>query len=254
MPKSPVAALPPAGTTQPEPGGPAPGGAARTTAVGLQALDVRLLPVGALTPNPWNPNRVDTRTFAKMKAYIQREGFVKPLVVRLHPDDAERYQIIDGEHRWKLATQLGLGEVPCVVLDVPDARAKMLTVNLNELGGQPAPDLLAELVHDLSRTTTLADLETLMPFSERELQDHLALLKLPAGLVLELEEEAAAHEGGAPKVITFVVEEASVVEDAIEHVVGTLEGRNRRGRALVAVCRAWLDAHPERSAAPPAAP
>ena len=211
----------------------------------LPALEPQLLRVDLIEPNPWNPNRVDARTMAKLRAQLRREGFVKPLIVRPHPDTPDRWQLIDGEHRWRIARDdLQLAAVPCVVVSVDDRRARLMTVNLNELGGEAAPQALAELLHDLSKATKLEDLETELPFSMRELEDSLALLKVPSGLLLDLEEEAKAHEAQAPKVITFVVDEASVVEEAIARVSEGLEGKNRRGRALTLLARAWLDAQP----------
>ena len=103
-------------------------------------LEVTHLPVGQLRPNPWNPNRVDPETMHKLREYIRREGLVQPLVVRKMPD---HYQILGGFHRWTICIELGYAEVPCVVVDVDDKRAKLLTVNLNELSGEPVPHLRA---------------------------------------------------------------------------------------------------------------
>ena len=214
-------------------------------------LAVVHLPVGALEPNPWNPNRMDDETLAKLTAYLKAEGLIQPLVVRPHPDAADRYQILGGFHRWSVCKdKLGYTEVPCVVVAVDDRRAKILTVNLNELSGEAAPHLLAELIHDLHRDTTLDDLATLLPYSERELADSLELLKLPAGLDLELERQAAAHRDGAPTVVTFVVDTPAPVEEAVALVADGLEGKNRRGRALEAICRAFLAEHRPPAAAP----
>ncbi len=46
----------------------------------LHALNIVALPVEKLDPNPWNPNRVHPRTMAKLRAFLVREGFVKPLL------------------------------------------------------------------------------------------------------------------------------------------------------------------------------
>ncbi len=208
----------------------------------LHALNVVALPVADLDPNPWNPNRVDARTMAKLRAFLVREGFVKPLLVRPSPEEDGRYQILNGEHRWRIARdELEMEEVPGVIVEVDDHRARVLTVNLNELGGEPAPDALAQLVHDLALDASLADLETELPYSLRELEDSLALLKVPHGLALELDQAAKSHEDGAPQVLQFVVDEAEVVETTMGHLTEMLEGKNRRGRALVMLCRDWLE-------------
>ena len=204
-------------------------------------LTVVHLPVDALVPNPWNPNRMDDTMRAKVRAYVQQEGLVQPLVVRVCPDDSALYQILGGYHRWLICKEdLGYTEVPCVVVDVDDRRAKVLTVNLNDLGGQSVPHLLAELVHDLHRDTSLDDLATLLPYDSRELADSLELLKLPAGLDLQLEAEAAAHADGAPKMLTFLVDEAEPVNAAIERLAGTLRGRtDGAGRWSPSAASTW---------------
>lgn len=203
-------------------------------------LEVVHLPVGELRPNPWNPNRVPADVMHKLREYIRKEGLVQPLVVRRMPD---HYQILGGFHRWTICKdELGYSEVPCVVVDVDDKRAKLLTVNLNELSGDPVPALMAELVHDLSRDTSLEDLSTLLPYSEAELRDFEELLKLPDGLAAWVEEEVEREKREAPTVLTFVVERAEPVEAAVSHLMQGLDGKNRRGRALTLMAEAYLTA------------
>ena len=215
-------------------------------------LEVVQLPVDALEPNPWNPNRMDEETRAKLTAYLRHRGLLQPLVVRpLSKGRKPRYQILGGFHRWQICREdLGYATVPCVVAELNDRDAKVLTVNLNELSGEPAPHLLAELIHDLNRDVTLDDLATQLPYSERQLADSLELLKVPDGLALQLEAEVKAHRDGQPTLLSFMVDEAEPVEQALAQVGAGLDGKNRRGRALTAVCLAYLEAHPPEE--PPA--
>jgi ParB/RepB/Spo0J family partition protein len=204
----------------------------------VEKLTVTEIGVEKLTPNPWNPNRMSEAMRAKLKAYLQREGFVEPLVVR---PLGEGYQILGGFHRWEIAKELGYASVPCVVVEVDDKRAKILTINLNEMKGQSLPTLLANLVHDLSKELVLEDLEKQLPYSIDELKDSLDLLKIPDGLDDFLKQEAERQARERPQILTFVVEDAEIVERAIEmakrkHGVGT------RGAALVAIARAYVSA------------
>ena len=64
--------------------------------------------MGSLNANPWNPNRVPPDLYEKLRAYLEREGFVEPLVVRPKGD---RFEILGGFHRWKIAGELGLHEL-----------------------------------------------------------------------------------------------------------------------------------------------
>src|SRR5438045_6741 len=73
-----------------------------------------VVPVDAIEPNPWNPNAMDKAMFEKELASIRKYGFVDPLTVREVDFIGHRhYEIIDGEHRWKAAKQLGYAELPC---------------------------------------------------------------------------------------------------------------------------------------------
>jgi ParB-like chromosome segregation protein Spo0J len=217
-----------------------------------QRLEVVHLPIGDLRPNPWNPNRVPADVMHKLREYLRKEGLVQPLVVRRMPD---HYQILGGFHRWSICKdELGYTEIPCVVVDVDEKRAKLLTVNLNELSGDPVPHLMAALVHDLSRDTSLEDLSTLLPYSESELLDFEELLKLPDGLAAWVEEEIAREKKEAPTVLTFVVERAEPVEAAVKHVMEGLDGKNRRGRALTVLAEAYLIAKGLAVPAPETAP
>jgi len=120
-------------------------------------------------------------------------------------------------------------------------RAKVLSINLNELKGQSLPQLLAELIHDLSKEATLDDLETQLPYSLSELKDSLEILKLPDGLDAWLEEQAARQERERPVILSFVVDDAEPVERALEEASARQPAGLTRGRALVEIARAYLE-------------
>jgi ParB/RepB/Spo0J family partition protein len=202
-----------------------------------ETLKITDIPVEKLTPNPWNPNRMSQEMRHKLKEYIRREGFVEPIVVRPKGDG---YEILGGFHRWSIAGELGYKSVPCVVVNLDDRKAKILTVNLNEMKGQSMPDLLANLVHDLSREATLQDLETQLPYSLNELKDSVELLKIPDGLEAYLAEEAARLEKLRPQILSFVVDNPEAVEAAIKAAMVKQENNPTRGRALLEICRHYL--------------
>jgi hypothetical protein len=139
---------------------------------------------------------------------------------------------------------LGYATVPCVVVDLDDRRSKILTINLNEMKGQSLPALLANLVHDLSKELVLEDLEKQLPYSLDELKDSLDLLKIPDGLDDLLRAEAARQARERPQILTFVVDDAGVVEEAIE-LVKRRQGIGTRGAALTAIARAYLEGSDE---------
>jgi ParB/RepB/Spo0J family partition protein len=211
------------------------------TVVRESRLKVQDVPVERLHPNPWNPNRVPPEMYAKLRAYIEREGLVEPLVVR-PAEEPGHYQILGGEHRARIAKELGMTHVPCAVVEVDDRRAKILTVNLNELKGQSVPALLAELVHDLSRDLSLEDLETQLPYDLAQLEDLQDLLRIPDGLEAELAAEAERMERERPRILSFALspEQAEVVEEAITRALDDVAGTSR-GAALTQMARVYLE-------------
>ena len=205
--------------------------------VGKETIQITEIAVEKLRPNPWNPNRMSEEMRHKLREYIKKEGFVEPIVVRAKDED---FEILGGFHRWSIAKELNYKTVPCVILDLDDRRAKILSVNLNEMKGQSLPNLLSNLIHDLSKEITLEDLETQLPYSMTELRDTLELLKIPDGLEAYLDEEAARQEQQRPKILSFVVDDEEPIERAITVAMARSEDNPSRGKALLEICRAYL--------------
>jgi ParB/RepB/Spo0J family partition protein len=202
-------------------------------------LKVVDLPVERLRPNGWNVNRMDDARFEKLKRYLKREQFLEPIVVR--PIGPDTYEIVGGEHRWRAAQELGYATIPCAVVKLDDKQARIASINLNELSGAPAPDLLAQLIHELSRDTHLSDLATWLPFDEDELEDLTDLLKIPDGLEEQLAADAARMERERPRVLSFAVsaDDERVVEAAIE-LAAKDTGASSRGRALLTLAESYI--------------
>lgn len=141
------------------------------TKTGLKTVD---LPVDDLRPNPWNPNRMDERTLQATKESLATYGFVEPTLVRPHPDEEGAYQIINGEHRWKVAPDLGYQVIPCVVATLSDTAARKLTIVLNETRGEPDDHLLGTLLAELQKEEG-EGLRNALRYNDAEV-DHLLAL------------------------------------------------------------------------------
>ena len=201
-----------------------------------KAFELVEIDVGNLKPNPWNPNRMSEEMYHKLKAYVKREGLVEPIVVRPKGDG---YEILGGFHRWKIAKELGYETVPCAVVELDDRRAKILSINLNEMKGQSVSALLSDLVHDLSRELTLKDLESQLPYTEADLKDALEIMKIPDGLEAYLDAEVEKAERERPHILSFVVEDVETVEKALESA-SQRNGGLTRGKSLVEIARAYV--------------
>lgn len=130
-----------------------------------------------LLPNPWNPNRMTAQMYAKLLESMQLYGPIDPLLVR---ENGYFYEIIDGEHRFRVASDLGHEEFDCVNLGkIDDATAKKLTVIANELHGQADPTQMGDLLAEIMQLTSLEELLVALPYSEDVLAGFLGTDVLP---------------------------------------------------------------------------
>lgn len=85
------------------------------------------LPLAKLQAGKYQPRtRMDEGALQELAASIRAQGLMQPILVR--PVDAERYEIIAGERRFRAARIAGLTEVPVLVRDVPDQAAAAMAL------------------------------------------------------------------------------------------------------------------------------
>jgi ParB family transcriptional regulator, chromosome partitioning protein len=83
------------------------------------------LPLDRLQRGRYQP-RMDLRpeTLQELADSIKAQGIVQPIVVRpidgTQAFEAQRYEIIAGERRWRAAQMAGLAEIPALIRNIPD--------------------------------------------------------------------------------------------------------------------------------------
>ena len=65
----------------------------------------------------------DLEKIQQLAASIQKYGILEPLLVRPIPHQANHYELVAGERRYRAALQLGLKTVPVVIRDMDDQQA-----------------------------------------------------------------------------------------------------------------------------------
>ena len=209
-------------------------------------LGPRRVPLDDLMPHPLNANVMPPEYRDKLRAHIKRTGRYPFLVVRPHPEEPGKYQVLDGHHRVAVLRELGHTEARCDVWDVDDREAKLLLATLNRLEGQDAPLRRAQLVHELLGEMNLEDLAGLLPETDKQLEELHSLLEFPAEEVAAmLEAEAEEAERVLPRVLSFVVtpEQEEVIENAVEAASDGTPGRDRRARGLANLAKRFLEEH-----------
>jgi ParB-like chromosome segregation protein Spo0J len=204
-------------------------------------IEVVYLRVDSMEPNPWNPNKMTDEMLRKEEESIREFGFVDPITVRRRRH-MDKIQIIDGEHRWKAAANIGLEEIPCIILDVDDTTAEQLTIVLNDLRGKPNEERLAALVKDLSARRSMLDLERVLPYKRERLAEMIAerkadfdwdALKRP-----KAEEKQEETRQWVERIYRLPHSAAAVIDEAIGKVKS--EGVNDDWQALELICADYM--------------
>ena len=128
----------------------------------LERLTIEYVPVGALMPNPYNPNRQNEHDFELLLRSMEEDGFTQPiLAVRIteeHRSDPvfSRFAvgdqvIIDGEHRWQGASKVGYAEIPVVFTDETPEQMRISTLRHNRARGSEDIELTAQILRDLEQ-------------------------------------------------------------------------------------------------------
>ena len=84
---------------------------------------VVFLPPRAIRPNPVQPRKVFREdALAELADSIRQHGVLQPLSVRRV---GNAYELIAGERRLRAAKMAGLGEIPCIVMNMTDQESGM---------------------------------------------------------------------------------------------------------------------------------
>jgi ParB family chromosome partitioning protein len=109
-----------------------------------QDSDMQEIPIEWLQRGTCQPRRdMDQDALADLAKSISSHGMIQPIVVR--PIDADRYEIIAGERRWRAAQQARLANVPVLIRHVTDkdAIAMALIENIQREDLNPIEEAIA---------------------------------------------------------------------------------------------------------------
>nr|WP_240895323.1 ParB/RepB/Spo0J family partition protein [Kineococcus siccus] len=143
------------------------------------------VPVTAIVPNPRQPRTVfDEDELAELVHSVQEIGVLQPIVVRPVPGvegEAETYELVMGERRWRAATDAGLTTVPAIVRETADddLLRDALLENLHRSQLNPLEEAAAyqQLLEDFG--CTHEELASRIGRSRPQISNTLRLLKLP---------------------------------------------------------------------------
>ncbi len=202
----------------------------------MQIVEV---PSGKVFPAAWNANEMDPAMFAHLNASISHFGLVSPLVVRRIEN---HYETIGGNQRLKVLKESGAKTLPCVVVEMNDAQAKVLSQGLNHIHGSDNLGLRAELLRQIMKATPAKEVLSILPetpqsLAEASRQDQLSLDDYLQAQ--KLSQKARLHHF----TVQLTAEQARVVEEAFDYLeshLGINGGPKSRGAALYWLCQKFL--------------
>jgi hypothetical protein len=132
--------------------------------IALKQLQVEHVAPAELKPNSYNPNRQTEDEFQMLLASMREDGFTQPILCM--PDGT----IVDGEHRWKAAQELGYETVPVVRVSMTEAQRRIATMRHNRARGQDDTAAVAELMLDLEKLGALDWAQEALLLSDEEMR------------------------------------------------------------------------------------
>lgn len=208
--------------------------------------DRRKLALDKLVPNPEQPRKFfDATALDELAASIAVHGLLQPILVRPHPRETGRWQIVAGERRWLAAGNAGLTEVPVVVRELDDRTALELGLIENVLREDITPMEEARALKGLLDATgwSYAQLGERLGKNKAWVDHRVRLLKMPAPVQEALERQVATPEGKlarpfSPRHAGVVVqapeaEQVALIEAIVADGLSVAEA-DRRVKALVA--------------------
>ena len=124
------------------------------------------LRIDRLVEADWNPNRVPPATLRKIRRSIEEYGVVENLVARPHPQRSGCYEVLSGNHRLRILRELGHESAPVVLVELDDARARLLAQTLNRTRGRDDSQAYALVLEQILAGLDVSEVVSFLPETE----------------------------------------------------------------------------------------
>jgi ParB family transcriptional regulator, chromosome partitioning protein len=166
------------------------------------ASPLRMLAIASIKPLPGNPRKYfDETALDELAASIATRGVIQPVIVRPHPE-AQGFQLVAGERRWRAAQRARLHEIPALVRDLSDREVMALALIENLQREDLSPVEEARAYHRLSEQEGMIqiDIAKMVEKSRSHVANMMRLMTLP-DRVLDLIEQNQLSMGHARALI-----------------------------------------------------
>ena len=130
----------------------------------LTRYKVEYVPINSISPNTYNPNRQSSHDFELLCRSIKEDGFTQPIIVQ-----TDSRHIVDGEHRWRAAREVGISTIPVVFVDWSEEQCRIATLRHNRARGSEDVELASQVLRDLRELGSLEWAQDSLMISDEEL-------------------------------------------------------------------------------------
>ena len=143
---------------------------------------LRMVPIEYLRPGRFQPRRqFDPAQIQSLVDSIKEKGILQPILVRRLPDEANAFEIVAGERRWRAAQIAQLHEVPVTIRELEDREALEIALVENiqreNLNAMEEADGYRRLMEEFKHTQE--DLARAVGKSRSHVANMMRLLALP---------------------------------------------------------------------------
>lgn len=127
------------------------------------SMDIQNIAIADLKPYQFSTTYLVRSDFRSLTDSVRRFGLMNPLIVR-----KDTMEVIDGKYRLSVLHTDGVETAPCVVLDLDEADAMVLHVQVNRYRSEVITKDLSRLVKRIIRTRKYTQDELMALFSTTE--------------------------------------------------------------------------------------
>lgn len=204
--------------------------------------EIRSVPIEQIRPNSFNSNEVSASEQAKIKEDILANGFFGAILVRPVPSIAGEpdtiFEIVDGEHRWIALKEIGVTEVPCLVVEHDETQAQINSIRLNTERGNQNPKKVGKIIQSLEASgITLPQLAHDLIYTLDELADRKDLILLPDNMEAMIRAREAAEREEMSLIFSFMV--PAMYQEYVDRAVEMFG--DRKGKSFGEMCKRFVE-------------
>jgi ParB family chromosome partitioning protein len=205
-------------------------------------MEIVELPIEVLREATWNVNQVGEAMMKRLRVSIGKYGLVQNLVVRKVAND---YEVLSGNHRLKILRELDVEKVPCAIVEVDDAQARLLAQALNHVHGDDDLGLRAELIREVMNVLPEDEVLAVLPDTMDGLKRMASMgQETVAGYLQNWEKARAVRLRNL--IFKLTQEQLKTVDSAIDLILPEAKRQqgispNARGTALYLICKLFVD-------------